>query len=135
MASPLISLTILFTEIGVLIGWLFDGLGALTFVLSVLIVADYISNIMRGIINKELCSVVSIKKIFQKILILLLVVVANIIDTYLIRSDNAPLKTTITIFYSINQGISLLENATAIGLPVPKVLKDTLVKMQKEKEE
>jgi len=132
------SLKTLFTVIsalGVFIDWLFDGLGTLTYVLIVLIVADCISNIMQGIINKKLCAVVSIRKIFQKLLILLLVVVANIVDTYLIGSDGSPLKTSITFFYIVNHGISLLNNATAIGLPVPKVLKDILVKIQKEKEE
>jgi len=133
MANYLISFIILFTEIGVFIDWFLGGIDMLTYVLIVLIVVDYISAIMRGVIYKELRSVAGIKKISQKILIILLVGVVNIIDTYLIRNDNPLLATAVTIFYIANQGLSLLENATIIGLPVPKSLKDILVKLQKEK--
>ena len=129
--------TILFTEIGIVMDWIFNGLGTLTYILIVVLVVDYISAIMRGIIYKELRSVAGIRKISQKILIILLVVVTNIIDTYLIRNDTPLLKTAVTIFYIANQGLSLLENATVIGLPVPKALKDFLIvmKIQKEKED
>ena len=135
MAKSLISLKILFTGIGVFLDWFFGGLDMLTYVLFVLIVVDYISAVMRGIICQELTSVAGIRKISQKILIVLLVGVTNLIDTYLIGSDNTPLRTAVTFFYIANQGISLLENATIIGLPVPKTLKDFLVRLQKEKNE
>lgn len=134
MAKVLILLKMLLTGTGVFLGWFFGGLDTLVYVLIVLIVVDYISNIMRGVINKELSSVAGTREISQKILIILLVGVANIIDIYLIRSDNSPLRTAVTFFYMTNQGISLLENAAIIGIPVPKVLKDTLLKYQKEKE-
>ena len=135
MAKSLISLKILFTGIGVFIDWFFGGLDMLTYVLIALIVVDYISAVMRGIIYKELTSVAGIRKISQKILIILLVGVANLTDTYLIRNDNTPLRTAVTFFYVANQGISLLENATIIGLPLPESLKNILAKLQKEKGE
>jgi len=138
MANSLFLLKILYLKIlyageDVFINWFLGGLDMLIYVLIVLMVVDYISLIMRGIICKELCRLVGIKKVFQKILIILLVGVGNIIDTHLLGNDNPLLKTAIIVFYIANQGISLLENATVIGLPVPKALKDILVKLQKEK--
>jgi toxin secretion/phage lysis holin len=135
MATVLILLKMLSVGIGVFIGWFWGGLDALVYLLIVLIIVDYISDIMRGVINKELSNVAGIREISQKILIMLLVGVANIIDIYLIRSENFSLKTAVTFFYITNQGISLLENAAIIGIPVPKVLKDTLLKYQKEKDD
>lgn len=133
MANSMILLKILFSREGVFIDWFLGGLDMLTYVLIVVIVVEYISLIMRGIIYNELRCLAGVKKIFQKILIILLVGVGNIIDTHLFGEDSPLLKTAITIFYIANQGISLLENATIIGLPVPKMLKDILVKLQKEK--
>ena len=135
MANSMISLKILLTRIGIFIDWFFGGLDMLTYVLFALIVVDYISAVMRGIIYKELFCVAGIRKISQKILIILLVGVTNLIDAYLIGNNNTPLRTVITFFYIANQGISLLENATIIGLPVPKTLKDFLQKVQKEKDD
>ena len=135
MIHILVFLKMIFVGIGVFMSWFFDGLDTLMYVLIVLIVVDYISNVMRGIINKELSSAAGAREISQKILIVLIVGVANIIDIYLIRSDNSPLRTAVTFFYITNLGISLLENAASIGLPIPKVFKDTLLKYQDKKED
>ena len=134
MANSAISFKILLTGIGVFIDWFFGGLDMLTYVLFALIVLEYISAVMRGIIYKELGSVAGVRKISQKILIILLVGVANLIDTYLIGS-NTTIRTAVTFFYIANQGYLLLENASIIGLPVPKTLKDFFVKLQNEKDE
>lgn len=134
MASILILFKLLLAGSGMMIGWFLGTLDALVYALVVLIIVDYISEIMRGVITKELSSAAGVKAIFQKILILLLVGVANIIDIYLIRSENAPLKTATLFFYMTNQGISLLENAAMMGIPIPKILKETLLTLQKNKE-
>ena len=135
MANLLMILKLLLTGIGVFIGWFLGGLDTLVYVLIVLIIVDYISDLMRGVIHKTLSSSAGIKEISQKILIVLIVGVANVIDLYLIRSENAPLKTAAIFFYMTNQGISLLENAASIGIPIPKVLKETLLNLQKDKED
>ena len=132
MATSLILLNILFSGEGGFIYWFFGGIDMLAYVLFVVIVVEYISLIMRGVLYNELRCLAGVRKIFQKILIFLLVGVGNIIDTHIFGNDTPILKTAITIFYIANQGISLLENATIIGLPVPKMLKDILVKLHKE---
>lgn len=132
MMPVLVLLKSLPVALGVFSSWFWGGINALVYVLIVLIVVDYISEIMCGFITKELNSVVGVKAISQKLLIILLVGVSNIVDIYLIRSDNAPLRTTVTFFYITHEGISLLENAAIIGLPVPEVLKNALMKNHKE---
>jgi len=117
--------------IGVVMGWFLGGLDALVYALIILIIVDYITQVMRGVITKRLSSAAGMRVIFQKILIILLVGVANVIDLYLIQSTNAPLKTAVTFFYITNQGISLLENAAVVGIPIPAVLKQALIKLQK----
>lgn len=135
MMSVLILLKSLSVALGVFSSWFWGGINTLVYVLLVLIIVDYISEIMCGFINKELNRVAGIRAISQKLLIILLVGVSNIIDVYIIKSDSAPLRTTVTFFYITHQGISLLENAAIIGLPVPEVLKDALLKSQKEEKD
>jgi len=131
MASTLMIIKLLCVGIGMVMGWFLGGLDALVYALMVLIVVDYITQVMRGVITRKLSSAAGMRVIFQKILIILIVGVANVIDLYLIRSPNAPLKTAVTFFYITNQGVSLLENAAIVGIPIPTVLKEVLVKLQK----
>ncbi|MCL2559025.1 MAG: phage holin family protein [Turicibacter sp.] len=135
MAGFLIMLKILSAGIGVFFSWFFGSVDMMIYVLVVLIVVDYISDVMKGVITKQLSSAAGTQAIFQKILIILLVGVSNIIDIYLIRSENAPLRTAVTFFYIANQGLSLIENAAIIGLPVPESLKESLLKLQKGKKD
>jgi len=135
MASLLIFFKLLFTGIGAFIGWFLGNSDPLVYALIVLMIVDYITYIMRGIISNDLSSAISIKEIFQKILIILLVGVANIIDTHLIESDHSTLRTAVTFFYISSQGLSLLENATIIGVPIPEVLKNALLKLPRNKKD
>jgi len=134
MASTLMIAKLLGIGIGVIVGWFLGGLDTLVYALVILIVVDYITQVMRGVITKRLSSAAGTRIIFQKITIILLIGVANVIDLYLIRSPNAPLKTAVTFFYITNQGISLLENAAIVGIPIPSVLREVLVKLQKTNE-
>jgi toxin secretion/phage lysis holin len=120
--------------VGSFLGWFLGGLDGLVYALVAFIVIDFITGIMRGILEKELSSHVGARGIFKKIMVLLLVGVANIIDIYLVRSGNSPLRTAVIFFYIANEGISVLENACFIGLPVPEKLKDVLAQLQNRKE-
>ena len=50
---------------------------------------------------------------------------ANILDVQVIGTGSV-LRTAIIFFYLSNEGVSLLENAAHLGLPVPQKLKDVL---------
>lgn len=65
------------------------------------------------------------KGIFRKVLIFLLVGIANIIDVQVIGTG-AVLRTAVIFFYISNEGVSLLENAGHLGLPIPEKIKTVL---------
>ena len=120
-------------------GWLWYFLGGcdgLLYALIAFVVIDYITGVMCAIINRELSSAVGFKGIFRKVLIFLLVGIANIIDVQVIGTG-AVLRTAVIFFYISNEGVSLLENAGHLGLPIPEKIKTVLEQLhdRAEKEE
>lgn len=101
----------------------FDGL--LTALVGFMVV-DYLTGVFAAIVEHKLSSSVGAKGILQKILILMLVGVANALDQHIIEGDEPILRTAVIFFYLSNEGISILENATRLGLPVPDKLKSFL---------
>lgn len=116
--------------IGGVVGWFLGGLDGSLYALIVLMVADYITGVMCAIVDKTLSSEIGFKGIFKKILIFILVGIGYVIDTNLIKNGSI-LRTTIIFFYCSNEGISVLENASNLGLPLPEKLKEVLVQLQK----
>ena len=101
---------------------------SLSFALIVFMVLDYITGLMCEVIDKKLSSAVGFKGICKKVLILMLVGMANIMDVHVIGTGSA-LRGAVVCFYLANEGLSLLENAAHIGLPVPERLKDVLAQL------
>ena len=102
--------------------------------LIVFVVADYVTGVMCAIIDKKLSSEVGFMGIFKKVLIFILVGIAHILDVYVIGGGSI-LRTAVIFFYMSNEGVSLLENAAHLGLPVPKQLQETLKRLHKRSEE
>ena len=119
------TIQLIFSAVG---GWLWYFLGGcdgLLYALIAFVVIDYITGVMCAIINRELSSAVGFKGIFRKVLIFLLVGIANIIDVQVIGTG-AVLRTAVIFFYISNEGVSLLENAGHLGLPIPEKIKTVL---------
>lgn len=114
-----------FAVIGGFLGWFLGGLDGFLYALIAFVVVDYITGLMCAVTDKKLSSNVGFKGIFKKVLIFTLVGIGNILDVYVIK-DGSVLRTAIIFFYLSNEGISLLENAAHIGLPIPQKLKDVL---------
>lgn len=110
------------------IGWFLGGLDGFLYALIAFVVIDYITGVMCAIVDKKLSSNVGFRGIFRKVLIFVMVGVGNLIDTQLIGSGEA-LRTAVIFFYISNEGVSLLENAAHIGLPIPEKLKDVLAQL------
>lgn len=91
--------------------------------LLIFIIMDYITGIMKAIINKRLSSEIGFKGIFKKVLILFMIAVSNQLD---IIFKMPGIRYIVITFYIINEGISIIENASLIGLPIPKKIKQTL---------
>lgn len=88
-------------------------------------VIDYITGVMYAIADKNLSSEVGFKGICRKVLIFLLVGIANVLDVQVIGTGSV-LRTAVIFFYISNEGVSLLENAAHLGLPVPEKIKTVL---------
>ena len=121
-------LQIAITAIGGWLGYVLGGMDGLLIALVVFITIDYITGIMCAIIDKKLSSEVGFKGIFKKVLILMLVGIANVIDVHVVGTGSA-LRGAVICFYLSNEGLSLLENASYIGLPVPERLKEVLAQL------
>ena len=113
------------TAIGGWIGWFLGGVDGMLIALIVLMALDYISGVMCAIVDKKLSSAIGFKGICKKVLILMLVGVANILDVNVVGTG-AVLRGAVICFYLSNEGLSLLENAAYLGLPVPEKLKEVL---------
>ena len=113
------------TALGGWLGYFLGGIDGLMIALLVFMALDYITGVMCAIIDRKLSSRVGFRGICKKVLILFMVGIANIVDLHVIGSGSA-LRGAVICFYLSNEGLSLLENATYIGLPVPDKLKAVL---------
>ncbi len=113
------------TAIGGWLGYFLGGVDGLMIALIVMMALDYITGIMCAIVDKKLSSAVGFKGICKKALILMLVGVANIIDIHVVGTGSA-LRGAVICFYMSNEGLSLLENAAYLGLPIPDKLRNIL---------
>lgn len=123
-----------FAAMGGALGAVMGGYDGFLYALIVFVVMDYVTGVMVGILNKELSSRIGFRGIFKKVVIFCLVAVAHIIDTHVIGNGSV-LRTAVIFFYLSNEGISILENATVIGLPVPGKLKEILEQIREGKED
>ena len=116
---------IVFTMIGGWLGYFLGGCDGLLIALVMFVVMDYISGVMCAIADKTLSSEVGFKGICRKVLIFVLVGIANILDVQVIGTGSV-LRTAVIFFYISNEGISLLENAGYLGLPIPEKIKTVI---------
>lgn len=119
---------ICFAALGGFLGWFLGGMDGFLYVLITFMAIDYITGVMCAIADKNLSSEVGFKGICRKVMIFALVGIGNIIDVYVLGNGSV-LRTAVIFFYLSNEGISLIENAAHIGLPIPEKLKDVLAQL------
>lgn len=122
-----------FAAVGGWLGWFLGGCDGLLYALIAFVVIDYITGVMCGVADKKLSSGVGFKGICRKVLIFMLVGIANILDMEVIGTGSV-LRTAIIFFYISNEGVSILENAGHLGLPIPQKMKDVLEQLHKRSE-
>ena len=115
----------LFTAAGGWLGYFLGGCDGLLLALVLFAVADYITGVMCAVADKKLSSEVGFKGICRKVIIFMLVGVAHVIDVNVIATGSV-LRTAVIFFYLSNEGVSLVENAAHLGLPIPEKLKAVL---------
>ena len=122
------TMQMIFAAVGGWLGYFLGGCDGLLIALVMFAAVDYITGVMCAINDQKLSSEVGFRGICRKVLIFILVGIANILDVEVIGTGSV-LRTAIIFFYLSNEGVSLLENAAHLGLPVPTKLKDVLAQL------
>lgn len=116
------------TAIGGVLGWFFGGADGFMFALMAFVAIDYVTGVMCAIADHSLSSEVGFKGICRKVLIFVLVGIGHILDTNVLGQGDV-MRTAVIFFYLSNEGVSLLENAGHLGLPIPEKLKEILAQL------
>lgn len=134
MKQIITNIQIAFAALGGFLGYWLGGLDGFLIALLAFVAIDYLTGVMVAIVQKKLSSEVGFRGICKKVLIFALVAVGHIIDTQLLK-DGSVIRTAVIFFYLSNEGISILENASIIGLPVPDKLKSVLEQLKEDKKD
>ena len=122
------------TALGGALGAVLGGLDGFIMTLTIFVVVDYVTGVLVAITRHKLSSEIGFKGIAKKIAIFCLVAVASLIDANIIKEGNV-IRMSVIFFYISNEGISILENVSSLGLPVPNKLKAVLEQLKEEEEE
>lgn len=125
---------IFFAAIGGWIGFFLGGWDGALYALITFITVDYITGVMCAVTDRRLSSEIGFRGICRKVIILTLVGVGSILDRQIVGTGSM-LRTAVIFYYLSNEGISILENATRLGLPVPEKLKNVLEQLKNDKKE
>ena len=118
--------------IGAMLGKFLGGLDGVIYALAAFMLADYATGVMLAVMQKKLSSSIGFKGICKKMLILIFVGLANVLDVYILKNGSV-LRTAVVFFYISNEGISITENAVKLGLPVPEKIKTVLKQIGEKK--
>lgn len=117
-------------SLGAVLGYLLGDLDGFLIALIVFVVADYVTGVVSAFVQKKISSKTGFIGILKKMCIFIVVAIANVLDVNLL--EHAILRTAVIFFYISNEGISLIENLSIIGVPVPEKIKDVLVQLKKK---
>ena len=120
--------------VGGFLGWFLGGWDGFLYALLAFAVLDYLTGVLCAIADKKLSSEIGFKGISRKVLIFALVGVGNIIDSQVL-GDGGAVRTAVIFFYLSNEGVSILENAGHLGLPIPEKLKAVLEQLPDRNDE
>ena len=122
-----------FAAVGGFLVWFLGGCDGLLYALIAFVTVDYVTGVMCAVVDRKLSSSVGFKGIFRKVLIFVMVGISHILDTQVIGNGSV-LRTAVIFFYISNEGVSLLENASHLGLPVPEPVKTVLKQLHDRSE-
>lgn len=127
----------IFSGLGAVFGYLFGGWTGLLEALVVLIVIDCITGVIVAVHEKRLSSKICITGAFKKAMMMFIVCVAHMLDVHVLSDAlggtvGAPLMTMCEFLFIANEGISILENAGAMGVLLPARLIAALKQLQKD---
>lgn len=120
--------------VGAVLGFMYGEVTGLFWALIAFMATDYITGVVVAAINKQLSSEEGFRGLAKKLMILVFVSLGHIADMYVLGGTPVAMS-AVMLFYIANEGLSIIENAGNLGLPVPKKLKDIMVQLKKESEE
>ena len=123
-----------FAAIGGVIGGFLGGIDGFMYTLIAFMIIDYVSGVMVAVSDRSLSSAVGFRGICRKVLILALVGMGNLLDVYVIGTG-AVIRTAVIFFFLSNEGLSVLENAGKLGLPIPDKLRNVLAQLRDDEAE
>ena len=112
--------------LGAFLSWYLGDLDGLIKILFTFAVIDQITGVMKGFVLKKWSSEVGFHGIAKKVYMFILVGMANVIDNQIhieLLGNSDILRDAVTSFYIANEGLSITENAIALGIPIPERLK------------
>lgn len=116
------------------LGYIIGGLDSLIITLVIVIGIDYLTGICQAIILKKVSSTIGLKGILKKFGYLMIVALATLMD-YLLHDKSMAIRTLVIYFFIANESISILENWSLIGLPLPKKLYQVFENIKNEERE
>ena len=119
--------------VGAVLGFMYGEVSGLFWALIAFMALDYVTGVIVAIIEKRLSSEVGFRGLAKKFLILVFVAVGHIVDTYILGGTPAAMS-AVMLFYIANEGISIVENASALGLPVPKKITGLMEQIRNKSE-
>ena len=134
MKATVDSFNIIVSTIGCILGGFLGNMDGILYALVIFVILDYVTGVLYAVEEKKLSSAVGYEGIARKVTIFILVGIANILDSYILGQSGV-LRAVVIFFYLSNEGISILENATELGLPVPEKLKNILNQLTKKEGE
>ncbi len=111
--------------------YLVGGFDTLFRALLVMMALDYITGLIKGYKNKNINSKSAYKGFWKKIVILIIVVGATQMDLIL---KDVGVRTLVLMFYVATEFLSIIENASVLGVPIPDKLKNALEQYRDNKE-
>lgn len=120
--------------VGAVLGFMYGEVTGLFWALIAFMATDYITGVFVAAVNKQLSSEVGFRGLAKKLMILVFVSLGHIADMYVLGGTPVAMS-AVMLFYIANEGLSIIENAGNLGLPVPKKLKDIMAQLKKESEE
>ncbi len=126
---------VLSSVLGAVAGFLWGEMDGLMIALIAFIVLDYVSGVLVGASKRKLNSQTSFRGLCKKAMILLIVAVAHIVDTQILGGTASVFRSATCGLYIASEGLSIMENAGKLGVPLPKKLKEVLEQLHDKSEE
>ena len=127
------TIQVIFTAIGGWLGYFLGGCDGLLIALLIFVAVDYITGVMCAIDDRKLSSAIGFRGLCRKVLTFLLVGIAHVLDVQILGQPGV-LRTAVIFWAVANNGLSILENAAHLGLPVPEQLKEVLESLHNREE-